>query len=276
VRHALYSPNFGPFADVRLLAELAAEAQEAGWDGWFVYDLVYLDDRPMVDPWIAMAAIALAAPTLTTGPMVTPVGRRRPAKLAREILTLDAISPGRFVMGVGLGIRSEFETFGDRLGGSIRLDRLTQATELLRRLVHDAGVAYDGSQFQVTEPVTLNPRPDGRRIPFWGAGDNSTPAAWQRAAELDGLFPVFADWAPDHNMPVELLREIVGQVAALRGGLDGYDIAHTGRSEGGAAGAAAVEPFAEAGVTWWLELLYPDLGDMADFRRRIAAGPPVA
>ena len=93
-RAALWLPIFDELADPRTVAGLAADAEAAGWDGVFVWD--HLRWRaPVVevaDPWITLAAVATATEALRFGPMVSPLARRRPAKVARETVTLDRLS----------------------------------------------------------------------------------------------------------------------------------------------------------------------------------------
>src|SRR3982751_2934478 len=98
MRHAIYAPPFGTFGDVNLLVELAQSAEAAGWDGFFLWDhLLYADDVPFVDAWIALAAIAASTERIRLGPLITPLPRRRPWKVARESVTLDHLSSGRLV-----------------------------------------------------------------------------------------------------------------------------------------------------------------------------------
>jgi alkanesulfonate monooxygenase SsuD/methylene tetrahydromethanopterin reductase-like flavin-dependent oxidoreductase (luciferase family) len=97
LRSALWLPPFDELADPALIARLAAEAEEAGWHGLFVWD--HLNWRAPVtalaDPWITLAAVATATERLRIGPMVTPLARRRPTKVARETASLDRLSGGR-------------------------------------------------------------------------------------------------------------------------------------------------------------------------------------
>lgn len=100
MRMGMSVPTFGDFADVRALADLAATAEAGGWDGFFVWDHIrwpWADD--LVDAWIAMTAIAIATERIRLGPLVTPLPRRRPAKVAREAVTLDRLSGGRLILG---------------------------------------------------------------------------------------------------------------------------------------------------------------------------------
>src|SRR3954471_3549395 len=104
-RHAIFIAPFDELADARLVAELAAETEAAGWDGFFVWDHVLYRPpvRALADPWVTLAAVAAATERVTIGPLVTPLARRRPHQLARETVTLDRLSGGRLVLGVGLG-----------------------------------------------------------------------------------------------------------------------------------------------------------------------------
>jgi alkanesulfonate monooxygenase SsuD/methylene tetrahydromethanopterin reductase-like flavin-dependent oxidoreductase (luciferase family) len=95
MRYGLYIPLFEELADPTLVARLCAEAEEAGWHGVFVWDHVRWRE-PVVDvadPWITLAAIATATERIRLGPMVTPLARRRPAKVARETATVHYSRP---------------------------------------------------------------------------------------------------------------------------------------------------------------------------------------
>src|SRR5205823_5698657 len=113
MRFGVTLPPFDALADPRRLADLAVAAEAAGWDGCFVWDHVYYRPpvRAVSDPWTALAAIAMQTSRVTIGPMVTPLARRRPHVVARQVVALDALSNGRFVLGVGLGL--------DRSGGEL-------------------------------------------------------------------------------------------------------------------------------------------------------------
>src|SRR5258705_9335121 len=116
-KRGIFLAPFHEVADPRLLAELAHEAEAAGWDGFFLWDHIRYSppDMDVSDPWVAMSAIAIATDRVRIGPLVTPVARRRPHKLARETVTLDHLSGGRLVLGVGLGgdNHGEFGDFGE-------------------------------------------------------------------------------------------------------------------------------------------------------------------
>ena len=111
-------PNHGEYSDPIVLLELAQMTEDAGWDGFFIWDHIVksFDNRlPVADPWVVLSAVAVRTSRVRIGTMVTPIARRRPWKLAKETVTLDHLSQGRLILGIGLGARSqaEFGVFGD-------------------------------------------------------------------------------------------------------------------------------------------------------------------
>jgi alkanesulfonate monooxygenase SsuD/methylene tetrahydromethanopterin reductase-like flavin-dependent oxidoreductase (luciferase family) len=115
MKFAIDTPQFGSYADPRVLAQLAREAEDSGWDGFFIWDHINVGwPDPVADPWIALAAMACATKHIRLGPLVTPLPRRSPWKLAREAVTLDHLSDGRVILGLGLGT----DVFGERFPAS--------------------------------------------------------------------------------------------------------------------------------------------------------------
>ena len=104
-KRGIFVAPFDELADPRLLMELSSRAEELGWDGLFLWDHIRYraPTRDVLDRWVALSAIATATERIRIGPMVTPIARRRPHKLARETVTLDHLSRGRLTLGVGLG-----------------------------------------------------------------------------------------------------------------------------------------------------------------------------
>src|SRR2546429_3125812 len=106
MRFALNLGNGGPCADPRTMADLAALAEDAGWDGVFLEDYIVYQNQTGIltyDPWICLAAMAMRTNRIRLGTTVTPLPRRRVAKLAAEAVALDHLSGGRLTLGVGLG-----------------------------------------------------------------------------------------------------------------------------------------------------------------------------
>jgi alkanesulfonate monooxygenase SsuD/methylene tetrahydromethanopterin reductase-like flavin-dependent oxidoreductase (luciferase family) len=118
MRYCLNLPNGGISSDPRTLGELAALAEDAGWDAVLLEDyLVYQNrhDLSAYDPWVALAVMAVQTKRILLGTEVTPLARRRPWKVAREAVTVDHLSGGRMILAVGLGLASDasFSHFGE-------------------------------------------------------------------------------------------------------------------------------------------------------------------
>jgi alkanesulfonate monooxygenase SsuD/methylene tetrahydromethanopterin reductase-like flavin-dependent oxidoreductase (luciferase family) len=214
------------------VAELAARTEQRGWDGFFVWDHVAYREpvRRVADPWITLAAVAAATRRVRIGPLVTPVPRRRPHKLARETVTLDRLSGGRLVLGVGLGSARTGEFDSERFGEEG--DPRARARLLDEGLEHLA--AYWGGEF---EPGPVQ-RP---RIPVWVASTWPSRRALRRAARWDGLFPV--------ELPgPEALAELAAEVRALHAPDRGESFQLIVTNPAG----TDATPWIEAGATWCL------------------------
>ena len=105
LRRALAVPPFA--ADPAELIGLGVAAERAGFDGFFLWDHLVFSDTgegpPILDPWQILAVVAAQTSRIRLGTMITPVPRRRPWQLAKETVTLDRLSGGRVILGVGLG-----------------------------------------------------------------------------------------------------------------------------------------------------------------------------
>lgn len=250
LRSALWLPLFDDLADPRVVARLAADAEEAGWHGCFVWDHLAwrAPVRQVADPWITLAAIATATERLRLGPMVSTPARRRPAKVARETATLDRLSDGRLTLGVGLGsdrFAGELSRTGEELDDRRRGRMLDESLAILAAAWSGEPVRHRGDHYTVDD-ITFLPRPVQRPgVPVWAAGFPGNVKPIRRAARLDGFFPVNLQH-PDQ------LAEAVGTLTGLRdGAMDPYDVAVALPS------GADLEPYASAGATWWLAELDP-------------------
>ena len=163
----------GEYADPKKALELAVAAEDAGWDGVFLWDhLGFVWGAPSADPWVALAAIAARTSRLRLGTMVTPVPRRRPQVLANTLATLDQLSGGRVIFGAGLGgVDMEFSAFGEETDPHVRAEKLDEALELLDRLLSGEPVTHIGRHYQADD-ITLAPLPVQPRIPFWIGGES--------------------------------------------------------------------------------------------------------
>ncbi|MHA3701118.1 LLM class flavin-dependent oxidoreductase [Jatrophihabitans sp. YIM 134969] len=266
-QHGLFLPPFDDLADPGLVAALGVEAEQAGWDGLFLWDhLLYAEPvRAVADPWICLAATAAATTTLQLGAMVTPLPRRRPVVVARQAASLDLLSAGRLTLGFGLGDDGrvgELSRFGEQTDPRTRAAMLDEGLELVRAMLSGDTVDHRGTHY-TADGVTLLPRPHGeRQLPIWIAGRWPHRAPLRRAARHDGAFVISVEDVDDVRALVEVIRR-------ERGGLDGFDIVLELPSDADAPAWSAVD-----GVTWLLTRVGPYRMDVADVRARIAAGPP--
>ncbi len=279
MRFAINIPNFGLYSDAAAVAELAAAAEQAGWDGFFIWDhIVIADGMPVGDPWVILTAVAMATERITIGPMVTPLPRRRPWVVARQTVTLDHLSGGRLVLGVGIGVpeQVEFGTFGEPTGVRERAEMLDEALDVIVGMWSGAPFSYEGEHFEVAE-MTFMPRPIQQpRIPIWVAGTWPNKGPFRRAARFDGAFPL----ADDNGSPMPItpdgVAEVVANVAAQRDSMDGYEVsAPIILTSGGSEDQRTLAQYAEAGVTW--AHLGPDLDGneaLESVAEWIAEGPP--
>jgi alkanesulfonate monooxygenase SsuD/methylene tetrahydromethanopterin reductase-like flavin-dependent oxidoreductase (luciferase family) len=245
VRGIFVAP-FGELSEPRLVARLAARAEDRGWDGFFVWDHVAYTPpvRELADPWVTLSAVAMTTTSLVIGPLVTPLPRRRPHQLARETVTLDRLCAGRLVLGVGAGSDDTGEFAPGFLGEepSIR-ERGRMLDAGLERL----GAFWDGE---------FEPPPVRGRIPVWVASMALAPRPMRRAARWDGWFPIYLDSPASLTAGIEALGPV----------RDGFDVIVTndvGVDPG---------PWFEAGATWCLTGFGKQPTEAA-VRAQIDAGP---
>jgi alkanesulfonate monooxygenase SsuD/methylene tetrahydromethanopterin reductase-like flavin-dependent oxidoreductase (luciferase family) len=271
LRYGLYLPPFGPFGDARVLIELAQRAEQAGWDGVFLWDHVTYDALPIVDPWTALAAIAQATSALRLGPMVTPPARRRPWLLARQAATLADLSGGRLVLGTGLGSdeSGDFARYGEITDLPTRSVAYDEALDLMAAVWSGLPGRHEGRTYSVDLPAA---KPPAHRIPVWigSSGDSSKVVA--RAARHDGIFP---NRGQDSLTPDEV-RRLVGRLR--NAGLPPdrpFDIAVSGDASPAWGDPVTVDlpALARAGATWWMEsLIHIDPLELS--LKVVDAGPP--
>lgn len=281
IHHAIYLPLYEPFGHPRIIAELARDAEAAGWDGVFTWDDIAGWERDMADPTVALAAAALVTQHVRLGALITPLARRRPWKFARESVSLDQLSNGRLVVGVGVGSGQEqFGDLGDEADQRTRGVMLDEALAVITGLWQGEPFAFAGEHYCL-KPTTFRPRPVQRpRIPIWVAGTWPHKRPLARMARWDGMFPLF--WGIDDPKEQQAhLRTMVAAVRAMRPDAAApFDVVVSGETATGQ-GAQTEEhiaAFAAAGATWWLESLNPERSDGGRWsfdrlRERILAGP---
>jgi alkanesulfonate monooxygenase SsuD/methylene tetrahydromethanopterin reductase-like flavin-dependent oxidoreductase (luciferase family) len=260
MRYGVSMPMIG---DPAALVDLAMSAEQAGWDGFFLWDHVQLDaiTRPEVhDPWVLLGGIAARTRRLRLGTLVTPVPRRRPWKLAREVVTLDHLSGGRAILGVGLGVPADIEygAFGEATDARTHAAMLDEALPLLDAFFRGEAVEHDGEHYHVhahlNPPALQEPRP-----PIWVAASLGRRRPLERARRWDGIFPVNAGGPLTSAELAELVKALDPP--------PGFDVvALLGPDE-------SVDALAKAGATWLIDGP-PQEQAFAEVRARVALGPP--
>ena len=275
-------PNFGIWADPRRFADFAAQVEDAGWDGLSVWDHILVEDGlEVADPWILLSAAAMRTERVRLMTMVTPLPRRHPWKLARETVTVDLLSEGRLVLGVGIGWPTdpEFTRFDGPEDLRTRADMLDEGLEIVTGLWSGQPFSFEGSHYRLSES-TFSPRPVQRpRIPIWVAAMWPARRPVRRAAAWDGLAPIFTD--SDHQSFVEptpeRIREVADYAKAHRTSEDPFDVAVAETHEPGRRVDDRVERYEEAGATWWRDGWVPMSGiDHDEWVRDVISAPPVS
>jgi alkanesulfonate monooxygenase SsuD/methylene tetrahydromethanopterin reductase-like flavin-dependent oxidoreductase (luciferase family) len=272
MRFGLYIPPFDELADPALVARLCAQAEEAGWDGAFVWDQVRWREpvAAVADPQITLAAIAAATESIRLGPMITPLARRRPAKVARETATLDRLSDGRLTLGVGLGsdeFASEYSITGEELDDRKRARMLDEALGILQAAWTGEPVQHRGEHYTI-DAMRFLPRPVQRPgVPIWVAGFYGRSRPLRRAIRYQGFFPVGIEH-PDQVAEISAeLRRLGRETSA--GPAEPFDIAV--ELDPGTDPA----PYAAAGATWGLVAFPWNPVSVDQVRGVIREGPPV-
>ena len=260
-RRGLFVAPFDSLADPRVVGDLAATAEAAGWDGFFVWDHLQYGERvtALADVWTCCAAVAMRTEKLLFGPMVTPLARRRPQVLARQAASLAVLSGGRFVLGLGLGDDwvGEFSAFGDEPDPRLRGRMLDEGLEVLTALLSGEPVDHDGVHYAVRE-VRFRPAP---AVPIWLGGRFGNRAPLRRAAKHDGFFVIGLD-RPDE------LDEVTAGLADYDPA-PGFDVVVDLPPQQDPA------PWLDRGASWVLTRIGPfglDL-DLAEVWRTVEAGP---
>ena len=286
MRHGLSVPCFGTGLDAALVADWAVAAEAAGWDGFFLWDHLFAfapGPVDVVDPWIALTAAACATERIRLGTLVTPLPRRRPVVVARQSVTLDRLSRGRLVLGVGIGGGPfEWEYCGEQPDLATRGDMLDEHLELLERLWTGETVRHEGRHYRAAGPdwsaVCYPPPLQQPRIPVWVGGTWPGSRPFRRAARWDGVVPMRLDgrWEVADTAAVAAL------VGSLRTAAAPYDLAVPGETDGG--DPARLDRYAEhrdAGAPWFVQAVHPwrygwaesAPWPLAAMRERIEAGP---
>ncbi|MDP9371011.1 MAG: LLM class flavin-dependent oxidoreductase, partial [Chloroflexota bacterium] len=193
------------------------------------------------------------------GTLVTPLARRRPAKLARETVSLDHLSGGRLVLGVGLGHPpdADFAAFGEDADARVRARKLDEGLDVLAGFWSGRPFSYEGEHYRIAETTFLPPPVQSPRIPVWDG------------VALDG-------WWDGHPLTPDDLRAILAFIKEHRTSTTSFDVAYGAPLPGDdpARAAETIAAYAEAGLTWWIGGCDPWRESLTDLHAKIRRGPP--
>jgi hypothetical protein len=269
-----------PGGDLQTLINLAVEAEEAGWDGIFYWDGIYIEGAgPMYDPWVVLAAMAMRTKRVRIGAVLTPVSRRRPWKLARETTTVDHLSHGRLILPVGLGALDDagFAKVGEVTDRKIRAQLLDEGLEILTGLWSGQPFSFHGQHYHVEDLTFLPPPIQSPRIPIWVVGAWPRMKSMQRVLKYDGLLP--AKINPDGSygeVTPEDIQAMKAYIAEHRAQTTPFDIIWEGETpaDDREQAKSLVRPWADAGASWWMESRWGSPVRLDETRTRIRQGPP--
>jgi alkanesulfonate monooxygenase SsuD/methylene tetrahydromethanopterin reductase-like flavin-dependent oxidoreductase (luciferase family) len=279
MRYAVDIAPLGSFADPAVIIRLAQAAEAAGWDGLSIWDSTGVGmGTEAPDPFVALAGVAAATERLRLILSVVVLPRRRPQLVTQSVGTLDRISGGRVVLGVGAGgDPGDLDAFGDAAPSAVRAARMDADLLVIDRWLRGEPAAVDAPG---ASAVTVGPRPlQQPRPPIWVGG--MRPGALRRAARWEGWIALAI--SDDGGRMVLAPEAFGGMVDRLReerqsiGATGDADVAVLGLTDPvDVARPAVVGAFADAGATWWLESLSPLRGSLDANLAVVQAGPPRA
>ncbi len=266
-----------PYGDARVAADMAREAERAGWDGFFVWEAVW-----GFDAWVLLAAAAMQTERIRLGTMLTPPSRMRPWKLASETMTVDRLSNGRVILAVGLGaVDTGFVQFGEVTDRKTRAELLDESLDIVTGLWQGQPFSYEGKHYTVKACDFLPPPPPVQqpRIPIWVADAWPSEKSLGRALRYDGLLPNLVQRGEERReLTPDDIRAMRDYVVAHRNAATPYEIITEGTTPGDdpVAAAAKVRPWIDAGATWWIEGMWDAMQEPEKVWARVRQGPPRA
>ena len=242
------------------LVELGVAAEANGWDGVFLWHhVVGTPDFavPMSDAWVVLGALATRTERIRLGTTVTALPRHQPQEVARQAVTVDRLSGGRMVLGVGLGEPpAEYTALGRSADRRTLAGMLDEGLEVLSGLWSGKPFSHSGTHYTFDGVQFLPPPLQRPRIPVWASAMTRNERTLGRAARWDGVLlgSMSADGGMD-VLPAAAVAEVAARPDAPR------DIV--------VAAPAGTDPatYADAGATWVL------LTGWLDGLRELAAAP---
>ncbi len=207
MEYGITLPGAGPLATPQALMAVATLAESIGFTSVWVTDHIAIPEQtvshypyredgrppwpaniPYLDAFTALTWVGAVTRTVRLGTSVLVLPMRPPLIVAKTAATLDALTEGRVILGVGAGwLREEFDLLGQPFGTRGR--RMKEAVRVLKACWSDDPVSFDGEYFRLP-PFGMDPKPrQGARLPVLGGGESD--AALRRVAEVcDGWHPL--------------------------------------------------------------------------------------
>jgi alkanesulfonate monooxygenase SsuD/methylene tetrahydromethanopterin reductase-like flavin-dependent oxidoreductase (luciferase family) len=273
----LYVPNFGKASDPRTLALTALEAEKHGWDGFFLWDhLVEWEKRvPITDSFTTLGAIAMKTNRIRIGTTLTPLPRLKPWTAARQTATLDQLSNGRLILGVGLGAKEscDYARFGESEDNKVLAEKLDESLEIITGLWTGKPYSHKSKHYKMGKTVFLPTSKQKPRIPIWVGGFWPRKGPFNRASRWDGTIPLVA---PERLPRPDDLKQTLAYIKKHRTATGPFDLVSIGWTSGTnrTRDAEKIAAYREAGTTWWLESLFTKRDSPDGMLKRIRQGPP--
>lgn len=262
-----------PIYDIQSAVKFAVEAENAGWDGFFMADGMW-----GLDAWICLSAVAVQTHRIRLGTLLTPLSIMRPWKLASQSATLDNLSDGRVIVTIGMGaIDIGFSAFREEVDLRTRAERVDEGLDILFKLWLNDSFLHEGKHYQVDlrENVSSIPAPIQKpHIPTWVVAAWNRPKSMRRSLRCDGLIPVMKPKGGElHPVEPSDLREIQAWIHNQRNEDTPFDFVIEGLTSGDdEQSIAKIQMWQDAGMTWWIESLWDAPYDKRF--ERLKQGPP--
>lgn len=278
IKYGISLIHFNELSDPNLVIEFAVEAEKAGWDGIFLPDHMLFDKMqiyPITDTWILLSAIAARTETIKIGTGVAALPRYHPWWFAKMTATLDILSKGRLILGLGLGSpETEYESFGEEYNVKVLAQKMDESLEIIQGLWTGEPFSYSGKYYTVDNAAFLPKPVQSPRIPMLFGGTWPGKKPFIRAAKYDGLIPIHKNFPQD--LTIEELKEIIFIVESNRDIDDPYELMIFGSGFFNPdSRVEQIQPYIGVGITWWLEhvntLMQPSVDAMREW---IKLGPP--
>ncbi|MDY7104142.1 MAG: LLM class flavin-dependent oxidoreductase [Actinomycetota bacterium] len=243
------------------LVDLGVTAETNGWDGVFLWHhVVGTPDFavPMSDAWVVLGALAVRTERVRLGTTVTALPRHQPQEVARQTVTIDRLSGGRLVLGVGLGEPpSEYTALGRTAERATLAAMLDEGLDVVTGLWSGEPFTHHGTHYTLDDVQFLPTPHQEPRIPVWASAITRNERTLGRAARWDGV--ILGQMGEQGGMEV-LAPDAVAQVAARPDAPADIVVAAPAGTDPG--------PYEEAGATWML------VTDWLDVLREVAAAAP--